>query len=78
MEEIRTIYSYSVEELEEQLEILLADYNLLEGWTTSDGWVVYYVPGKKMKDRAYNTCWLVEDLIDSAGLLDQDRYIQDY
>lgn len=49
----------------------------LEGWTTSDGWVVYYVPGKKMKDRAYNTCWTVEDLLDSAGLLDRDRYIQD-
>lgn len=36
MEDLREISSYSIEELEEQLEILLADYNLLEGWACEE------------------------------------------
>lgn len=36
MEEIRTISSYSVKELEEQLDLLLADKTLLEGWACEE------------------------------------------
>lgn len=36
MEEMRTLSSYSVEELEEQLDILLADQTLLEGWACEE------------------------------------------
>lgn len=49
----------------------------LYDWEFEDGGVRYDIPGKDMKDRDYNTCWLAEDILDANGLLDRDMYIQD-